>query len=133
LAAAIRAYVDHKTPLETLRAALDQRSRTDWGCFGFSGTSFAMMLNMIAKAVATSPSFEPVVRAAMALPADEAAARGRLRALSEELHTLREAGNKRRLPHPGRIPPLFSALWHVQAPEVWRTYYKSARDALDET
>lgn len=133
LAAAIRAYVDHKTPLETLRAALDQRSRTDWGCFGFSGTSFAMMLNMIAKAVVTSPSLEPGVRAAMAVPADEAAARERLRTLSDALHTLREAGNKRQLPHPGRIPPLFSALWHVQAPEVWRTYYKSARDALDET
>jgi len=133
LAAAIRAYLDHKTPLETLRAALDQRSRTDWDCFGFSGTSFAMMLNMIAKTVAASPTLEPVVRAAIVVPADEVAARARLGALAAALHALRDAGDKRRLPHPGRIPPLLSALWHVQAPEAWPTYYKSARDALDET
>ncbi|HMG23178.1 MAG TPA: hypothetical protein VK607_17705 [Kofleriaceae bacterium] len=28
---------------------------------------------------------------------------------------------------------LLSALWHVQAPDTWPTYYKSARDALAET
>src|SRR5439155_2185791 len=46
---------------------------------------------------------------------------------------LRETGDKQRLPHPNRIPPLFSALWQSQASDTWPTYYTSARDALDET
>jgi hypothetical protein len=133
IAAWIRKYLDQAITLEALRAQFDQRTRTDWDCFGFSGTGFAMMLNMIAKTVVTHPAFDRVVRAAMTVPRDDDAARTNLRALAGALHAFRETGDKRRLPHPNRVPQLFSALWHVQAPDVWPTYYKSARDALDET
>jgi hypothetical protein len=133
IAAWIRKYLDQAVTLEALRAEFDQRTRTDWGCFGFGGTGFAMMLNMVTKTVAAHPGFEPVVRTAMTVPRDDDAARANLRALASALQALRETGNKRRLPHPNRVPQLFSALWQVQAPEAWPTYYKSARDALDET
>lgn len=126
-------YRERVATLEALCARFDQRTRTDWDCFGFSGTGFAMMLNMVTRTVAAHPSFESVVRQAMTVPRDEEAARVALRGLADALHTLREAGNKQRLPHPNRIPQLFSALWQAQAPDTWPTYYKSARDALDET
>jgi len=129
----IRKYREQAVTLEAFRAQFDQRTRTDWDCFGFGGTGFAMVLNMVTKTVAAHPSFESVVRLAMTAPRDEQAARAALRGLADALHTLRETGNKQRLPHPNRIPQLFSALWQVQAPETWPTYYKSARDALDET
>jgi len=133
IAAWIRKYLDQAITLDALRAQFDQRTRTDWDCFGFSGTGFAMMLNMIAKTVAAHPGFDQVVRAAMTVPRDDDAARANLRVLASTLHAFRENGDKRRVPHPNRVPQLFSALWHVQAPDVWPTYYKSARDALDET
>lgn len=129
----IQKYVAGVITLEALRAEFDQKTRTDWDCFGFGGASFAMILNMIAKTVAAHPKFESVVRAAMAVPTDETTATASLRAMADGLTALRLTGDKRRLPHPNRIPKLFSALWQIQAPEVWPTYYKSARDALDET
>jgi hypothetical protein len=129
----IRKYLDRTVTLEALRAEFDQRTRTDWDCFGFGGTGFAMLLNMIAKTATAQPTVEPLVRTALTVPRDESVARANLRALAAALNTLRETGDKKRLPHPNRIPQLFSALWQVQAPEAWPTYYKSARDALDET
>ena len=129
----IRKYLEQAVTLEALRAQFDQRTRTDWDCFGFGGTGFAMVLNMVTKTVAAHPGFDSVVRQSMTVPRDEQAARAALRGLADALHTLRETGDKQRLPHPNRIPQLFSALWQVQAPETWPTYYKSARDALDET
>jgi len=129
----LRKYLAGTITLETLRSEFDQRTRTDWDSFGFGGTSFAMVLNQLAKTAAAHPDFEPLVKAAMAAPSDEKVARSRINALAARLVKLRETGNKRQLPHPNRIISLFSALWQIQAPEVWPTYYKSAREALAET
>jgi hypothetical protein len=133
IAALIREYQGGKISLEDLRMAFDQRSREDWVTFAFSGTSFAMQLHMLTKVVTAEPAFEATLRSAIAVPRDEDAARTVLQGLSAALATLRAKGDKQRIPHPNRIPKLFSAFWHVQVPGGWPIYYRSARDALAET
>ncbi|MBA3397216.1 MAG: winged helix-turn-helix domain-containing protein [Deltaproteobacteria bacterium] len=129
----IRTYLSGTSPLEALRAALDQRSRAEWATFTFNGTSFAMLLNMLTKVTTAAPSLDVRLRATMGVPADEAAGRAALQGMSAALETLRLSGDTRKIPHPNRIPKLFSGLWHVQAPAEWPIYYRSARDALAET
>ncbi len=129
----IRAYLSGAILLEVLRAALDQRSRADCATFTFNGASFAMLLNMLTKVTTAAPSIDATLRATMGVPRDEAAGRAALQGMSAALETLRLSGDKRKIPHPNRIPKLFSGLWHVQASAEWPIYYRSARDALAQT
>lgn len=131
----VHRYLGGHLGLEALRTEFDKQTRRGavWDTFGFGGVSFAMVLNQFAKTVALHPELEPLVKAAMARPSDDKVARANVDALVTKLEVLRKSGDKRRIPHPTRAISLLSALWHVQEPHVWPTYYTSARDALAET
>lgn len=131
----VRKYLAGSVGLDALRTEFDKQTRRGgaWDTFGFGGISFAMVLNQFAKTVALHPDLEPLVKAAMATPADDKVARANVDALVARLEVLRKTGDKKKLPHPNRTISLLSALWQVQAPDAWPTYYKSARDALAET
>jgi len=55
IAAWIRKYLDQAITLEALRAQFDQRTRTDWDCFGFSGTGTATSASPIPRGPMTRP------------------------------------------------------------------------------
>ncbi|MBZ0238278.1 MAG: EVE domain-containing protein [Deltaproteobacteria bacterium] len=131
----IRKYLAGSLGLEAFRTEFDKQTRrgATWDTFGFGGISFAMVLNQFAKTVALHPDLESLIKSAMAASSDDKVARANVDALVARLEVLRKTGDKKKLPHPNRAITLFSALWQVQAPDVWPTYYKSARDALAET
>lgn len=131
----VRRYVAGRVGLEALRNEFDKQTRRGaaWDTFGFGGVAFAMVLNQFAKTVALHPELEPAVKGAMAAPPDERVARANVEALVTELEALRRTGDKKKLPHPTRAISLLSALWHVQEPDAWPTYYTSARDAMAAT
>ena len=131
----IHKYLAGHLGLEAFRAEFDKRTRrgAEWDTFGFGGVSFAMVLNQFSKTVALHPDLELLVKGVIAAPADDQVARANFDAMVAKLELLRKNGDKKKLPHPNRAISLFSALWHVQAPQSWPTYYKSARDALVET
>jgi MoxR-like ATPase len=131
----VRKYVAGGLGLESFRTEFDKQTRYGgaWNTFGFGGVSFAMVLNQFAKTVALHPDLEPLIKTALAAPSDDRVARANVDALVAKLEVLRKTGDKKKLPHPNRTISLLSALWQIQAPDAWPTYYKSARDALAET
>jgi len=135
IAERIRAYLNGATTLSALRDEFDKKTRSGaaWDTFGFGGFSFGMVLNQLGKTVVANPELEPAIKAALAAPSDEKVARSVAGALVERIEAMRKAGDKKKLPHANGIISLLSALWHVQSPDTWPTYYKSAREALAET
>lgn len=128
----VQRFLDGVLTVGEFRDEFDVRTRSGtWSAFGFGGMSGGMALNKMVKHMPDATALETVLRAAVRAPADADAAVAQLDALAGALEAAIAAGSTTRGDlQPARLPFLVSALWHVQAPELWPVQFQSVRDRL---
>ena len=127
----LESFLKGVLPLEEFRDVFHRRSMNEWNLFGLKGAA-GMFLNTLVKDLPDSDELRAQLRACLAAPVDETAARGKLEDFSAYLKERIEAGatSTRRL-SPKRIGFLASACWHMFDIEAWPPLYPSARKALE--
>lgn len=124
-------YLRGQKSLEEFRSTFDQNTRHEWSTFGAKGPNGAMVLNQLAKNTPNTVLTNAALRALLEKPESETAAANAIRTFVEHLASIRSSATKEsNLPQDGRIRFFASIFWHVQAPEEWPAFHKSACDAL---
>ena len=121
----LRKFLDGPIDVEGLRSEFDARTRTEWARFGFKGPAGAMFLNMLVKHL-PDPN-------RLTLPASSDDGQEKMRSFGDLLEDYIESKIVTRAQvQPARASFFLSGWWHVQAPEDWPIYYRSARGVLEE-
>ena len=127
----LRRYLAGAIATEELRATVDRKTRTSWDVFGLRGLSGAMFLNRLVARVPDERALAEQLRAVLAAPDVERAARGRLRAFVRFLEGVASSvGMTRAQLQPARAAFFASMWWHLQQPEEWPGFHLSARRAM---
>jgi MoxR-like ATPase len=128
---ALGQYMSGATSLEDFRSVFDHKTRSEWASFSAKGMNGAMVLNQLAKHAPDVKRADAELKKLLAKPKDAAAAATALGAFAAYLRAARTEGpTGPKLPQEGRLRFFASVVWHVQEPEEWPAFYKSARVAL---
>lgn len=127
----LKLFMEGTIKLAAFRETFDSKTRNEWDLFGLKGLSGAMFVNKLARHLADQKATAAALRHALAVPANDDAARDQIRALVNYLASQIQAGaaTKQQL-QPNRSSFLLSACWHVQSPDRWPITFQSARKAL---
>jgi 5-methylcytosine-specific restriction protein B len=127
----IQGFIGGAVDVETFRATLDVKTRSEWDLFGIKGMSGAMFLNMLVKYVTDTEGLTEQLRSALACPANGDEGRSKMSTFLSYLDSLISTGTptKRQI-QPARAPFLLSVCWHMQDVEAWPVFYESGRKAL---
>lgn len=123
LKALTEAFLEGTLDLERLRADVDRIGRSAGG-LGFGGPAGAMFLNQLTKDGAERGATE-LLRRVLRAPADRAAARRMVDALTEFVEGLRREGSAAQT---GRIPFFLTWFWRLQD-SSWRPVWPSVEQA----
>jgi hypothetical protein len=127
-------FLAGSTELERFRSEFDRRSRTEWSTFGLGGFGGGMVLNKLVKHVPDHATLTAKLKAALRVPADEATATRQLREFLDYLAALETTNVTTAIKaDASRVPFFVPFWWHIQAPQEWPIYYKSARSAFIAT
>ena len=124
-------FLHRRLAITEFRETFDRKTKKEWDLFGLQGLSGAMFLNKLVKHLSDQDELTRELQTAIAVPADEAAARLQLDDLTGYLDRKIEEGAATRADlEPNRALLLVSAIWHMQRPDLWPILYGSARKAL---
>jgi len=123
-------------PLPRFKTAVDGLNKRN-EYWGFKGIKGQMFFNMVTKVADDLDECASELRAAIAVPGDEAAASSRIKTFASYVKRLGEQwveqGNTRHgCPKPGSIPYFLSYFWQLQAPDIWPVYYTQNVQALSD-
>lgn len=126
----LSSFLSGSISLEEFRDIFHRRSMNEWNLFGLKGAA-GMFLNTLVKHLTDPDELSAQLRACLAAPIDEGAAREKLQSFAaymseQELGEANPSGLS-----PKRIGFLASACWHMFDIEAWPPLYPSARKALD--
>jgi MoxR-like ATPase len=125
-------FIASSMELDEFRDNFDLKTRNEWDLFGLKGLSGAMFLNKLAKHLPNEEATADALRAAIRVPADDAAARGLLDRFIAHLDHQIDLGVARVDIQPNRASFFLSACWHLQQPERWPITFRTARNAFKE-
>jgi hypothetical protein len=127
-AALADAFLAGRLDAAALRETFDRRTRAGWDAFALRGPAGAMFLNRLVKRARPiaggEAALDAALRAALRVPADAAAAHGRLAAFAAQLRADGLAAQ------PALAAAFATAWWQLQAPAAWPAFRASTRRAL---
>lgn len=135
-------YLDGSIPLAEFKSQNDglNKANSFWGFGGFKGQMFFNILtNVASDPVDGIPDarFDAALKAALAMPASEAAAQKQINDFSSFVRQLGEqhvaVGNKKTsCPKVGSIPFFLSYFWQVHDPDKWPVYYTNSVNTMED-
>jgi hypothetical protein len=130
--ALVARFLNREIGLEEFRDVFDRKTRNEWDVFGLRGLSGAMFVNKLAKHLPDRERAAEALRKAMRVPASEGAVRVQFDGFAAFLQGEIDGGSVTlRDIQPSRALFLLSATWHVQEPEGWPAFYRTALEVLE--
>jgi hypothetical protein len=127
-------YLAGRVPLEDFKPKNDGINK-EHKCWGFQGIKGQMFFNLVVKLASDAAECDREIKAAIAVPPSEEAARTRINAFANYVRRIGEAhvkagGNKQGRPKPSSIPFFLSYFWQLQDRRTWPIYYTNAVNTL---
>jgi hypothetical protein len=137
LAPLLIGYLEGRVPLEQFKTQNDGINKRE-GRWGFKGIKGQMFFNMVYNTAADKERLNRELRAALAVPRDEAAAAEQLRRFADYASWLgtewEKAGEgKAGRPKVGSVPFFVSYFWQVQDWTVWPVYYTASVRVMESS
>jgi hypothetical protein len=127
-------YLGGKSPLETFKPKNDgiNKEHRRWG---FQGIKGQMFFNLVVNVAGDPAECDKEIKAAIAVPANEDAARSQINAFASYVRRIGDAHvkagrSKQGRPKPSSIPFFLSYFWQVQDRHTWPIYYTNAVNTM---
>lgn len=130
----VTAYLKDTIELGSFKSQIDSiNKRNEY--WGFKGIKGQMFFNMVVNGAADPLELDSELKAALALPADEAAASSRIRNFESFVRRIGQeiveaGGTQRGKPKLGSVPFFLSYFWQIQDRETWPVYYTNSVEVM---
>lgn len=132
----LEGYLAGRVPLGEFKAKVDGLNKKN-EYWGFKGIKGQMFFNMLTNTAVDPAELDQELKAAIALPANNDAAKSRIRTFTSYAKRLGDShvdqgGTAHGKPKIGSIPFFLSYFWQIRAPESWPVYYTNGVQTMED-